>query len=293
MNCYNGEKYLRETIDSVYAQTYKNWEIIFWDNASTDKSAEIAKSCDSKLRYFRGEKTIPLGAARNKALEQCRGEYIAFLDCDDLWYPEKLEKQIPLFNNAKIGIAICNAIYFYDDGHEKKIYKSKKPPVGKVFKNLLNKYYISIPTVVIRKQALKILDHWFDPNFNLIEEYDLFIRLSYYWELSYVDLILAKYRVHRESTSFKEYGKFKTEMVQFLEKCQLFIPNFFKDYSVQINKIENMILWFKVTECWLTGNYKSVRTILKPILFKDIKWFVLFSISFIPYLRKLISKRFI
>ena len=70
MNCYNGEKYLREAIDSVYAQSYKNWEIIFWDNLSTDSSAKIAKSYDSKLRYFVGQETIPLGAARNKALSK-------------------------------------------------------------------------------------------------------------------------------------------------------------------------------------------------------------------------------
>ena len=70
MNCLNGEKYLRESIDSVYGQTYKNWEIIFWDNNSTDKSAEIANSYDSRLRYFKGELTISLGAARNKALEK-------------------------------------------------------------------------------------------------------------------------------------------------------------------------------------------------------------------------------
>ena len=102
MNCYNGEKYLREAIDSVYSQTYKDWEIIFWDNASTDRSAEIAKSYNSKLKYFRGEKTIPLGAARNKALEKCSGDYVAFLDCDDLWMEDRLKKQMELMLRKKI-----------------------------------------------------------------------------------------------------------------------------------------------------------------------------------------------
>ena len=105
MNCFNGEKYLREAIDSVYAQTYKNWEIIFWDNASTDNSAEIAKSYDEKLRYFRGEKTVPLYAARNLALKQAKGKYIAFLDCDDYWLPQKLERQVEIFeSDKKIGL---------------------------------------------------------------------------------------------------------------------------------------------------------------------------------------------
>jgi len=88
MNCLNGEKYLREAIESAYAQTYKNWEIIFWDNASTDKSAEIAKSFDEKIRYFRSDENYCVGKVRNLALAQAKGEFIAFLDCDDTWLPE-------------------------------------------------------------------------------------------------------------------------------------------------------------------------------------------------------------
>ena len=103
MNCLNGEKFLREAIDSVYSQTYKNWEIIFWDNVSTDRSNEIANSYDSRLRYFRGKKTISLGAARIKALENCRGEYIAFLDVDDLWLTKKLELQIQKILRKHVG----------------------------------------------------------------------------------------------------------------------------------------------------------------------------------------------
>ena len=73
MNCLNGEKYLREAIETVYAQTYSNWEIIFWDNASSDGSAAVAQSYrDGRLRYFRGDTTVPLGHARNLAIQQSR-----------------------------------------------------------------------------------------------------------------------------------------------------------------------------------------------------------------------------
>ena len=71
MNCYNSDRYLKEAIDSVYAQTFLDWEIIFWDNASTDRSAEISKSYDDKLLYFLGNQHVSLGAARNLAFEQC------------------------------------------------------------------------------------------------------------------------------------------------------------------------------------------------------------------------------
>ena len=91
MNCYNGEKFLKEAIDSIYAQTYSNWEIIFWDNASTDDSACIAKSYDDRLKYHLAQETTPLGEARDLALKKINGKYISFLDCDDIWLPKKLK----------------------------------------------------------------------------------------------------------------------------------------------------------------------------------------------------------
>ena len=90
MNCHNGERFLREAIDSVYAQTYSNWEIIFWDNVSTDDSSSIAQSYDNRLRYYLSEGFTSLGMARELAVQKSNGEYVAFLDCDDLWLPEKL-----------------------------------------------------------------------------------------------------------------------------------------------------------------------------------------------------------
>ena len=91
MNCFNGEKYLRQAIDSIYTQSYKNWEIIFWDNASTDSSSLIAKGYDDRLKYFHTQKTTPLGLARNLALVKANGKYVSFLDCDDEYLPEKKE----------------------------------------------------------------------------------------------------------------------------------------------------------------------------------------------------------
>ena len=92
MNCYNGEMYLREALDSVLSQTYTNWELIFWDNQSSDKSETIFLSYDdSRLIYFYAPQHTNLGKARTLAIEKTRGQWIAFLDVDDLWFPEKLD----------------------------------------------------------------------------------------------------------------------------------------------------------------------------------------------------------
>src|SRR5271157_4516573 len=97
MNVRNGASTLREALDSVLAQTFTDWEAIVWDDRSTDGSAEIvAQYSDPRIRYFLSREETSLGKARDTAIRQVRGEWLAFLDQDDLWMPRKLEMQIPL-----------------------------------------------------------------------------------------------------------------------------------------------------------------------------------------------------
>ena len=105
MNCYNGDKYLNEALQSIINQTYKNWELIFWDNLSSDNSKKIFKKYnDKRFKYFLAEKHTVLYEARNLAIKEAKGEFIAFLDTDDIWLNEKIEEQIKLFSNQNIGL---------------------------------------------------------------------------------------------------------------------------------------------------------------------------------------------
>ncbi len=90
LNCYNGAEFLKETLESIKVQTFSDYEIIFVDNCSVDSSAEIAQQFDNRLKYFKTDKHVKLGEARNVALSKCSGEYIAFIDADDLWKQQKL-----------------------------------------------------------------------------------------------------------------------------------------------------------------------------------------------------------
>ena len=109
MNCFNGEKYLKEALESITNQTYENWELIFWDNLSTDNSKKIFKSFnDKRFKYFLAEKHTVLYEARNLAIKKTKGEFIAFLDTDDIWIKEKLEEQIKFFSNKNIGLVYGN-----------------------------------------------------------------------------------------------------------------------------------------------------------------------------------------
>ena len=174
INCFNGEKYLREALNSVTIQTYKNWEIIFWDNQSTDKSAEIFKSYqDSRLKYYLATSHAEiLYEARNYALKKTTGDFIAFLDVDDWWLPNKLEQQIPLFDDPKVGLVYGNLWWLFEK-KKKKIIKKKTLPTGMILDELLHENVIGSPTYVIRKQSLESLKYIFNDHFHIIGDYDL------------------------------------------------------------------------------------------------------------------------
>ena len=111
VNCHNGEKYLKHCINSIINQSYKNWEIIFWNNNSFDNSLEIIKNYkNKKIKKFNSKKFVKLYKARNLAIQKAKGKFIAFLDVDDYWKKNKLQSQIDIINksNGKIKMVYSN-----------------------------------------------------------------------------------------------------------------------------------------------------------------------------------------
>jgi glycosyltransferase involved in cell wall biosynthesis len=280
INCYNSEAYLREAIDSVYSQSYTNWEIILWDNASTDHTAEIAQSYDSKLRYFRGEETVVLGSARNLAIREVRGEFLAILDSDDVWLPDKLEKQVPHFENEKVGLSYSNTIYFNNDGKSFTLYK-KMMPKGKIFQNLLQFYFLCISSVVIRKSALESLHEYFDSRFGMIEEMDLFCRIAHDWECSYTPEVVTKYRVHSSSDTWKKFEKIAVEYKLLLDKFISIYPDFVHNYTQEVTYIKKMTTYFYAVNCLLSGDSAGARKHIKLDCMNK-RLLLLYIFSFMP-----------
>lgn len=222
MNCFNGEKYLREAIDSVIKQTYSNWELIFWDNQSTDKSAEIIKGYgDSRLKYFYAPGHTVLYDARNHALEKTQGEYIAFLDVDDWWEPEKLEKQIKLFEDKEVGLVYGN--FWLVNERKKKKRKAQYVnllPEGNVLNKLLENYVIGMLTMVIRRDAIKSLDKVFDSRCQVIGDFDVAIRLAAKWKFACVQCPVASYRLHGNNISILDARRQRSEMEVWASEMQ-------------------------------------------------------------------------
>jgi len=227
MNCYNGEQYLKEAIDSIYAQTYNNWEIVFIDNCSIDSSAEIAKSYkDKRIKYYKTRKNIPLYAARNIAIDECNGQYIGFLDCDDIWLENKLEKQISLVGS---GHDIVFGRY--------QVFSSKPEVLSKsedgisvlsgacTTNDLFRSNPISIGCVVIRTSLLK--KYRFNPYYQLLGDYDLWVRLSISHPITLLDVVVEYSRQHENNTSDLLSDRWLKER-RFFYRSHLSVSNLFK-----------------------------------------------------------------
>lgn len=110
MPSYNTGRFIKETIDSVISQTYKNWELLIVDDCSTDNTYDVVSNFlgDERINFFKNEKNSGAAVSRNKALREAKGKWIAFLDSDDLWTPEKLERQISFMENKNCHFSYTN-----------------------------------------------------------------------------------------------------------------------------------------------------------------------------------------
>lgn len=224
MNCYNGEQYIKQAIDSIYAQTYSNWEVIFWDNASTDESYNIASSYDSKIIKFRTETNVSLGEARNKAVEHAKGDWLAFLDVDDIWLPKKLELQLA-------GLTAGNYILSY--GGIKEVDKELKvirelPPKWKTgfqLKLQLLNFEINLVSSMVNRHKLMQLGFNFDPEMQASEEYNLYMRLLPHGSVYVCQDIIALYRVYSESLTYEKVDRFAVERRITLTKLASSVPS--------------------------------------------------------------------
>jgi glycosyltransferase involved in cell wall biosynthesis len=195
MNCYNGEKYLYEAIDSIYAQTYKNWELIFWDNLSTDKSSAIFhKYNDKRLKYFLSEKHTNLSEARVLAINKSKGSVITFLDVDDYWDESILETQVALHEDEKISFS-CGNFFITNEGLKRKKKFRRKIPSGKVVEDLLADYTVGLLTLSIKRKAYFDVGG-FSLDYHIIGDFDLVVRLALYGNMASFQTPLAFYRRH-------------------------------------------------------------------------------------------------
>ena len=174
MPTYNSSEFVVESIFSIQAQTYTNWELLITDDCSSDKTVKLIQnlaSMDSRIKVFQLTENGGAGVARNHSLEKAAGRYIAFLDSDDLWAPEKLEKQLMFMAqlNADFSFTAYNHIDIAGD-----FLKKIEVPASVDHRSLLIGNVIATSTVIIRREAFQDLNM---PNFPRAQDFALWLKL--------------------------------------------------------------------------------------------------------------------
>jgi glycosyltransferase involved in cell wall biosynthesis len=206
---YNGVRYIAETIQSILQQTYKDFEIIVIDDGSTDETVQVIHSFGKKVRYFYQSNRGP-ASARNIGIQQAKGKYIALIDHDDLWLPNKLEKQVPILEKMPgVGLVYSDAFNFYTDSNEcpNTCFDLKQPYAGKVFKYLFIGNFIPNLTVLVRKECFEKIGY-FDVSgkMRMTDDYHMWLQVSQQYDFEYIDQPLAKFRRHQNNMSRDDIG---------------------------------------------------------------------------------------
>lgn len=259
MPVYNGEKYLKEAIDSVLNQTYTDFELLIIDDGSIDSSVEIINTIkDSRIRLLKNEKNQGVAYTRNVGLKEAKGEFLAWMDCDDLAEPNRLEIQINyLKENLEVGIC-GTALKRFGDG---------TPHISQLFSNsevikaaLL--FYTSIrpATAMYRMKMVKKAQLKYDPRLAIAEDYDFFFEASFHFPMKNINQVLYSYRAS-ETSIMKVYSERKKQVFEFhkiiyskaFEKLQIphLEENFELHYSCASTELIHTISDLKKIYEWL------------------------------------------
>ncbi|MCU0722688.1 MAG: glycosyltransferase [Planctomycetes bacterium] len=189
-----------EAVRSVLAQTWRDLEAVVVDDGSTDGTAEaVAAIGDPRVRVVRKEHS-GIAATRNRGIAEARGGFLAFLDSDDLWVPEKLEKQMALFR-GDTGFVYAR----YRSVSDGRTLRSKPVggPSGRIYHALLRRIFVQTSTAVVRREAAEAVGP-FDESLAYADEYDFFLRLAERFPCGFVDEDLVIYRIHGGNESRRE-----------------------------------------------------------------------------------------
>lgn len=207
MPAYNAEKYIDESIVSVIKQTFTDWELIVVDDGSTDTTAKIIKKyadADSRIRYIY-QQNKRLGAARNTAIQAAKGEWIAFLDSDDLWLPQKLEKQLEAAKSFETDVTFTNGYILYEENGQSEEYNSMYGAFTgrEIYRFLFWGNFIPVLSVLLKKSvADKIGFQDESPYVYGCEDWDYWMRISKSGATFFgMDDRLFTYRIHKGAMS--------------------------------------------------------------------------------------------
>jgi glycosyltransferase involved in cell wall biosynthesis len=197
----NGEKYLEQTILSVLGQTYKNVELIVIDGGSTDGTLEIIRKYESRLAYWISEPDKGMYDAINKGIKRAKGRYLAYLNSDDLYFPDTVAASVEFFRSSAETYMLfgdCD----YIDGAGKFLYRYRYPAFK--WRKFVSMNWMTMPqpTVFWRREVHETCGY-LDPSYRMAGDFEFFSRVGRKYRVSHTGKALARFRVHGESLTAK------------------------------------------------------------------------------------------
>ena len=217
---YNSANYLPEAIESVLAQTYKDFEIIVIDDGSTDNTKDVVAPYLDRIIFSEVPNAGP-AEARNRAIRESSSEYVAFLDADDIWYPDKLERQLAVFSeNQHYSLVHSDASYTrtYTTQKDRTWFSIKRRvKAGWIFSELLSENFIILSSVIVKRDCLAGVD-LFDRDVVPCEGWDLWLRIAFENQIGLVNAPLYFRRIHQSNLLYSVPLNTVISFIKIIEK---------------------------------------------------------------------------
>jgi len=227
---YNSVKFITEALASVIGQTYRPYEVIVVDDGSTDETKEVVLGFHDDVKYLYQKNQGP-ASARNSGIKMSTGDYIAFLDADDVWTPNKIEDQVEFLDrHHDIGLVFSEIESFGEGLSEKENSIRRVPfviqmyghqgasqiPLPKAYKNLLITNFISTPVVMARRECFELVG-LFDERLRIVEDRDMWLRIAAHFNIAFLPSVHCKRRLHQFNTC-KDSDLATSSLIKVLEK---------------------------------------------------------------------------
>jgi glycosyltransferase involved in cell wall biosynthesis len=284
MNCLNGEKFLRQAIDSLYKQTFQDWELIFFDSGSIDDSVNIAISYGEKVKIYTIGDPIPLGQARQEAIDKAEGDFLAFLDVDDVWLPEKLELQYELMRNGEYEICYGGVICIdqYNKFHHKEMPMHKS---GLMFEQLLRQVEGNWCTYVINRHKLLESGTRFNPDLRCSSEEDMVLSfIAKGGKGVVINKVIAYYRINQKSVTTTNKNRLELERFETLKRLQEENPGIRDLYPEAFNEAEARGFYYRASYQMGQKQYKEAKDSIQKAQRLNSKYKIFTLLVNVPFL---------
>jgi glycosyltransferase involved in cell wall biosynthesis len=282
MNCYNGAKFLKEALDSVVAQTYTDWELIFVDNWSTDASVAMVESyADPRMKIFRTPMHCPLGEAREFGMGKCDGEYVAFLDTDDIWLAGKLDAQLQVMQSrADVGLVYGSFSVINAKGKKYKKRKLSAQYGDLLGKNLIS-YEVNFQSVLVSSWALaKVGKPFFKKALSFSPDYNLVMRILAQVQAVCLPEWLVLYRITGSSLTTKSIDRWGDEMQMTLDELLADCRNREKITDKEKKFADAKVAYYRAAAAMHHGNRALARDYLRGHTTTDRRYAVLYFATY-------------